>query len=66
MHREAGTHSISAAALHFALVREVLNDGAREMYGCSIYIVPGGSFNIHRLVEHDPRPAILAAENPAR
>jgi hypothetical protein len=25
------------------------------MCGCSIHIVPGGGFNIHRLVEHDPQ-----------
>ena len=55
MHREAGTHSIPATAFDFALVREVLNDGTRELRGCSIDIVPGGGFNIHRLVKHDPQ-----------
>ena len=25
------------------------------MCGCSIHIVPGGGFNIHRLLQHDPQ-----------
>ena len=51
---EAGTHSIPATAFDFALVREVLNDGTRELRGCSVYVT-GRSFNIHRLVQHDPQ-----------
>ena len=29
------------------------------MCGCSIYIVPGGGFNIHRLVQHEPQASEL-------
>ncbi|QNI61591.1 hypothetical protein SynTAK9802_01294 [Synechococcus sp. TAK9802] len=25
------------------------------MRSCSIHIIPGGGFNIHRLVQHDPQ-----------
>ena len=39
-HWEAGTHSIP---------------GTREMCGCSIHIAPGGGFNIHCLVQHEPQ-----------
>ena len=37
-HREAGTNPIP---------------GTRELRGCRIHIVPGGGFNIHRLVQHE-------------
>ena len=50
---EASAHSIPAAALDFALVPEVLNNGTRELHGRNVYVCSGHIFNIHHLVQHE-------------